>query len=88
MPVVPEPGAVERSNGPEGVAFLQNYDLRFVEGRPPGDGIPRASSATTLWVRHAPGRVLDFSALAALSDIFYPGCTCVAASRCLRAPSR
>nr|CRL68030.1 hypothetical protein CPGR_00708 [Mycolicibacterium malmesburyense] len=69
-------GARARGNpaspGPEGIAFLQNYDLRFVEGQPPVDGTARASSTTTLWVRDHPRRALDYSSLAALSDIFYP----------------
>jgi acyl-CoA thioesterase len=72
MPDVPAPESVERTPGPEGIRFLQNYDLRFVAGPPPVDGVARPSSTTTLWVRHDPVRDLDFSALAALSDIFYP----------------
>jgi acyl-CoA thioesterase len=72
LPDVPQPESVERVPGPEGVVFLQNFDLRFVSGPPPPDGIARSSSTTTLWVRDDPARKLDFSGLAALSDIFYP----------------
>ncbi|WP_267304713.1 acyl-CoA thioesterase [Mycobacterium barrassiae] len=72
IPDVPSPESVDRTPGPEGVRFLQNYDLRFVAGSPPADGVARPSSTTTLWVRHDPVRELDFSALAALSDVFYP----------------
>jgi acyl-CoA thioesterase len=47
--------------------------MRFVEGAIPGAGAPSAPSpATTLWVRDGRGRDLDFAALTAMSDIFYP----------------
>ncbi|MGE2718341.1 acyl-CoA thioesterase [Mycolicibacterium celeriflavum] len=72
MPDAPEPEAIERTPGPEGIAFLQNYDLRFVEGQPPVDGTACASSTATLWVRDHRRRALDYSSLAALSDVFYP----------------
>lgn len=72
MPDVPEPESVERTHAPEGIPFLRNYDLRFVEGPPPTDGVARPSSTSTLWVRHDAARELDFTGLTALSDIFYP----------------
>lgn len=72
MPQVPAPESLERAPSLEGIAFFQNYDLRFAEGPPPAHDRPSASSTTTLWMRHDPLRALDFSALAALSDMFYP----------------
>ena len=49
------------------------YDMRYVEGAMPGkDGEPDPSSTSTLWVRDSAGRPVDYPALAALCDIFYP----------------
>jgi len=49
------------------------YDMRFVEGAMPGkDAPPSPSSTTTQWVRDKAGRPVDYPALAAMSDIFYP----------------
>lgn len=49
------------------------YDMRFVQGAMPGQGAdPAPSSTTTLWVRDDAGRSVDYPALAALCDIFYP----------------
>jgi len=55
---------------PIGTAFLRNYDIRVVAGRP-GDR-PVASSQSVFWIRHAPARRLDFPALAAVADVFFP----------------
>ncbi|MCV7281850.1 thioesterase family protein [Mycolicibacterium flavescens] len=71
-PDAPQPDAVERRHGPEGITWMQNYDMRFVKGLPPVDGVAHESSTSTLWVRHDPARVIDFTALAALADVFYP----------------
>lgn len=47
--------------------------MRYVEGPMPGkNGQPSASSTTTLWVRDRAQRPVDYPALAALCDIFYP----------------
>ncbi|WP_197520757.1 acyl-CoA thioesterase II, partial [Mycobacterium sp. E2238] len=48
-----------------------------IEGRPAneariGGGQPSPSSTTTVWVRDAARRPVDYPALAALCDIFYP----------------
>ncbi len=49
------------------------YDTRYVEGAMPGKGgDPSPSSTTTLWVRDRARRPVDYAALAALCDIFYP----------------
>ena len=55
------------------VQWLQRYEMRPVSGLLPQvwDG-READSASCLWVRDAPPRPLDFPALAALADVFYP----------------
>ena len=45
----------------------------FVDGALPGpDSEANPSSTTTLWMRDNPPRRLDFPALTALCDLFYP----------------
>lgn len=54
-------------------AWTNRYDMRPVRGAIPqvwdGSG---TGSLTQLWVRDDPPRALDFPALAAMSDVFYP----------------
>lgn len=72
MPLAPPPEDVQRVQGVP-VAWLQNYDMRFVDGPMPVPGSePAESSTTTLWVRDSPARPLDFASLVALCDCFYP----------------
>ncbi|BBY01180.1 acyl-CoA thioesterase [Mycobacterium seoulense] len=71
------PSAPDPEDVPYGVPGLVRwtslYDMRFVEGPMPGeDGQPSPSSTTTVWVRDAARRPVDYPALAALCDIFYP----------------
>jgi acyl-CoA thioesterase len=56
------------------VEWLQRYDMRFLEGMIPRtwDGAESADSLTRLWVRDHPPRPLDFAALTALADVFFP----------------
>lgn len=55
------------------VRWTRLYDMRYVEGAMPGKGgDPSPSSTSTLWVRDGAGRPVDYPALAALCDIFYP----------------
>ncbi|KKC04337.1 acyl-CoA thioesterase [Mycobacterium nebraskense] len=72
-PSAPPPEQVTAS-GPDGiVVWTLLYDMRFVEGPIPAeDDQPSPSSTTTLWVRDRAQRPVDYPALAALSDIFYP----------------
>lgn len=53
------------------IAWAKCYDMRFAEGPLPNSE-PSPSSTTTLWVRDANNRAVDFPALAAMCDIFYP----------------
>lgn len=72
MPAVGEPASYPSATWPPGVAFFGNYDVRVIDGAPPVHEPPAQSSLSTFWVRHHPERRLDFPALAALADIFYP----------------
>jgi acyl-CoA thioesterase len=71
---VPSPDGVPRMSLKGTPAWPQRYDMRFVEGAFPAafDEQEQAHSRSTLWVRDEPARVLDFAALAALSDSFFP----------------
>ena len=74
MPEVPPPAAVERlSIGPARAQWVHEYEMRPIIGSLPSqwDGSGEASE-TRMWVRDARERKLDFAALAALSDSFYP----------------
>ena len=72
-PVVPGPEDAVASSFSDMVVWAQNYDMRFVTGAMPGvaDG-PDPDSTTTVWVRDRRGRAIDYTALTALCDVFYP----------------
>ncbi|MBN9410975.1 MAG: thioesterase family protein [Burkholderiales bacterium] len=73
MPEVPAPESAGERVRFKGAAWVSRYDMRVVQGGLPtvlddsGDG-----SLTRLWLRDAQARPLDFPALAALADAFYP----------------
>lgn len=75
LPAVPPAADVPRIAVDGLPAWVANYDIRLVSGAmsfladPP---VEQASSETVLWVRDHPARPLDFPALAALSDVFFP----------------
>jgi acyl-CoA thioesterase len=73
MPQVPRPQDMQRTPR-HGVEWLQRYDMRFLEGMIPRtwDGAESSDSLTRLWVRDHPPRPLDFAALTALADVFFP----------------
>ncbi|MDA2890806.1 thioesterase family protein [Mycolicibacterium sp. BiH015] len=72
-PKVPDPEALAPGGLPDMIAWARNYDMRFIEGAPPAESaMSAASSTTTLWARDRRGRDVDFAALTALSDIFFP----------------
>ncbi len=74
MPAAPAadatPPARRRERAP---IWLDRYDLRFVDGELPArfDG-QEAGHRSLLWLRDEPPRALDFPALAALADAFFP----------------
>ncbi len=73
MPDVPPPSAQAAMPRGLGVEWLNRYEMRPITG-----AIPRQwdgsgdHSLTQLWMRDAPPRPLDFLALAALADVFFP----------------
>ncbi|QEE60303.1 thioesterase family protein [Salinibacterium sp. dk2585] len=70
-PDVASPEQLEQQRMPDIIVWARNYEMRFAEGiMTPGAG--QASSSSTLWMRDAPPRPLDFASLAALCDAFYP----------------
>jgi acyl-CoA thioesterase len=72
-PAVPGPEDAAAQDISSFVTWTRNYEMRFVEGAMPGEGAEESSdSTTTLWVRAQPERALDFPALTALCDVFYP----------------
>jgi acyl-CoA thioesterase len=75
MPAVPAPRDVSAPAAREGlVEWIRRYEMRFVEGELPQawDGADSDTSRTRLWLRDQPPRPLDFAALAALADVFFP----------------
>ncbi|HSV57914.1 MAG TPA: thioesterase family protein [Variovorax sp.] len=74
MPEAPRPSDVERlSIGPKGVAWLAQFEMRPISGSIPAvwDG-SGTHSESRVWLRDAQARPLDYAALAAMSDMFYP----------------
>lgn len=74
MPTVPGPTAHPAiAHGPDAMEWLRRYEMRPITG-----ALPRAwdgsgdHSLTQLWMRDAPARQLDFCALSALADLFFP----------------
>lgn len=74
MPGVPRPAELPVMRYDQAMAWIDHYELRPVTGAIPQDwdGRQHDSSVSQLWMRDHPPRPLDFCALLALSDIFYP----------------
>jgi acyl-CoA thioesterase len=73
LPAMPDPHTCERFDATGAMPWLQRYDMRVVQGAMPtvwDDS--EQETLSQLWVRDMPPRPLDFAALAALSDVFYP----------------
>ena len=73
MPRVPAPADCTAIDGLFPVQWVRRYEMRPIAGPLPTqwDG-SEYDSLTQLWVRDAPARVLDFAALAGISDVFFP----------------
>ncbi len=73
-PEVPPAASLARSIGAGRPAWFGRYDFRVVRGDLPDFTRPREAgdSESCTWVRDDPPRPLDFPALAALCDVFYP----------------
>ena len=73
MPAVPLPQDCSPASYPDKLPWAQRYDMRMVRGDFPqlldgrGD-----DSLSRLWLRDNPLRALDFAALSAMADAFYP----------------
>ena len=72
-PNAPPPEQLSRSSRENLPVWIGMYDMRFAEGSFSGGAVETGSSSTTtLWVRDAAQRQIDFPALTAMSDIFFP----------------
>ncbi|MGW5072107.1 acyl-CoA thioesterase [Rhodococcus sp. NPDC004095] len=71
-PVAPAAEEVAPAPALEFIRWIGNYEMRFVEGGLDSVGTERGDSTSTLWVRDHPARPLDFPALTALCDVFFP----------------
>lgn len=74
MPPVGRPADTGRiAIGPQGVAWIHQYEMRPVSGFVPSDWNGGGDhSESVVWLRDAHGRALDFAALTAMSDMFFP----------------
>lgn len=72
FPEVPAAASVPRTPPVERAAWTSCYDMRFLRGAPPTSAQASADSTSHLWLRDEPPRPLDFLALTALCDAFYP----------------
>ncbi len=85
MPTVPVPAQVPEAKPMTGVEWIHRYDMRFIEGAFPTEWKAQGeASLSQLWMRDTPARGIDFCALAAMADIFFPR---VYLRRALRVPA-
>lgn len=66
------PEAITSFAFPLDIVWPKRYDMRYAAGPVPTDGTPHPSSTTTLWIRDGAGRPIDYPALTAVCDMFYP----------------
>ncbi|MBS0507539.1 MAG: thioesterase family protein [Proteobacteria bacterium] len=73
MPTVPAPVQCQRVPPGTRVEWFNRYEMRPITGAMPTQWDDSDhGSLTQLWLRDAPARPLDFAALAAMCDVFYP----------------
>jgi len=73
MPAVPAPAQCAQAQLAFRSEWLQRYEMRPVTGPLPTQWDDSGhTSLTQLWLRDAPARALDFPALAAMCDVFFP----------------
>lgn len=79
MPTVPAPETLPEAHSPNMVEWFTRFEMRPVSGSLPqmwdgsiNDLPAHEASLSQLWVRDRAGRALDFAALAATADIFFP----------------
>ncbi|MEZ5212233.1 thioesterase family protein [Gordonia sp. (in: high G+C Gram-positive bacteria)] len=72
-PAVPAADEVDAVDFPDFIAWAANYDKRFVTGAlAAGPDGKSDDSTSTLWIRDAPERPLDYPSLTSITDNFYP----------------
>ncbi|MGB3480752.1 MAG: thioesterase family protein [Mycobacterium sp.] len=72
-PAAPDPEDCTPQDISSFVTWTRNYEMRFAAGAVPGeDAGEHPDSTSTLWVRAHPRRALDYPALTALCDVFFP----------------
>ncbi len=72
-PSIEKPEELARLETAHRRAWVANYEFRFSTGAyDPDNSEEQSSSQSTLWIRDNPPRPLDFPALAALGDSFFP----------------
>jgi len=71
---MPGPASLARMSAERRPTWVQRYDMRFMEGAFPHEFDEQAQdhSNSCLWLRDHPPRPLDYPALLALSDSFFP----------------
>jgi len=73
MPCVPAPAQCKQVRLAFRSEWLRRYEMRPVTGELPTQWDDSGhTSMTQLWMRDAPARPLDFCALAAMADVFFP----------------
>jgi len=73
MPAVPAPAQCAQAQLAFRSEWLRRYEMRPVTGPLPTQWDDSGhTSLTQLWLRDAPARALDFPALAAMCDVFFP----------------
>jgi acyl-CoA thioesterase len=72
FPSVPAAQELERAPAIARAAWTGAYEMRFIDGIPGAPGSDAQTSESRLWIRDAPPRPLDFLALAAICDAFFP----------------
>ena len=71
-PAAPPPEQFDRLPPKGFPPWVEHYDMRIVSGPIRAGSPPRANSTSVLWMRDEPPRPLDFPALAARCDAFFP----------------
>lgn len=72
-PEAPPADSLQRQPPLPRAAWTANYEKRFLRGGAPSGTRPAADdSQSVLWIRDEPPRPLDFVALCAITDAFYP----------------
>lgn len=72
MPEVPSPNVLPDFPSGPFPNWVRSYEFKFCSGTVNMSGAEQDLSESVLWVRDQPPRPLDYPALMALSDVFFP----------------